>query len=189
MGKVAMRFRKMMFSSIGIFLLDIIIGVLFFVYEDFSADIYSVIVGAGILVHGLFYLIRYIYDGFGRKIFNVDVIFAVASIILGLFGMFNPIKELNLYLILFGVGTCLYGVEMLCFGISFMKKHEETFPLVTFMSLLIIIMGVLAIINPFENFILTARLVSYFSIASGLLGCLCSNLFRRRTFAILDMYK
>jgi hypothetical protein len=71
------------------------------VYEDFSADIYSVIVGAGILVHGLFYLIRYLYDGFGRKIFNVDVIFAVASVILGLFGMFNPIKELNLYLILF----------------------------------------------------------------------------------------
>ena len=70
-----------------------------------------------------------------------------------------------------------------------MSKHEETFPLITLMSLLVIIMGVLAILNPFKQFILTARLISYFGIATGLFGCLYNNLFKRRTNAILDMYK
>jgi len=189
MNKVVQRFKKMMFASMGIFLLDIVVGVLFFMFPEFTTEVSSVIIGALILVHGLFYLIRYVYDGFGKKIFNVDVIFGVACIILGLFSVFNPLEELNIHLLLFGIGICIIGLEMLCYGVMFMKKHEETFPLITLMSILVIVMGALAIINPFEDFILTSRLVSYFAIATGLLGCLYSNLFRRRTNAILDMYK
>lgn len=190
MNKVAMRFKKMMFASMGISILDILVGVLFFMCNDFSNKVCSVIIGALILVHGLFYLIRYIYDGLGRKVFSIDVIFGVEAIIVGLFSMFNPLDNLgNIYLLLFGIGICIIGVEMMCYGIKFMSKHEETFPLITLMSLLVIIMGVLAIINPFSRFILTARLVSYFAIATGLFGCLYNNLFKRRTNAILDMYK
>ena len=189
MNKVAQRFKKMMFASMGIFLLDIIVGILFFMYPEFSTKVYSVIIGALILIHGLFYLIRYIYDGLGKKVFNVDVIFGVAAIILGIFSIFNPMDGLTIYLLLFGIGICIIGLEMLCYGVMFMKKHEETFPLITLMSILVIVMGSLAIINPFEDFILTSRLVSYFAIATGLLGCLYSNLFKRRANAILDMYK
>ena len=189
MGKVAMRFRKMMFSSMGIFLLDIIIGVLFFVYEDFSADIYSVIVGAGLLVHGLFYLIRYIYDGLGKKIFALDVIFGGVAIIWGLFMMFAPAELLSSYLMLYGIGLCVIGLEMLSYGIVFMKKHEETYPLLTLTALLVIIMGILAILNPFKQFVLTLRIISYFSLVTGAFGCSYSNLFKKRTKAILGMYK
>lgn len=189
MNRVASRFKKMMLASIGISILDIIVGVVFFLCNDFSNKVCSVIIGALILVHGLFYLIRYIYDGLGRKVFSIDVIFGVAAIIVGLFSMFNPIENLSMYLLLFGVGICIIGLDMLCYGIIFMSKHEETFPLITLMSLLVIIMGVLAILNPFKQFILTARLVSYFGIATGLFGCLYNNLFKRRTNAILAMYK
>lgn len=189
MNKVTKRFKQMMNFSLGISFLDVLVGMLFFVYSDFSIKVCSVIIGALVLVHGLFYLLRYVYDGLGKKVFAIDVIFGVAACIVGLFCMFNPLEELSIYLLLFGVGIVVIGLEMLCYGLKFMKKREEIFPLVTLMSLLVIIMGVLAIINPFKQFILAERLISYFAVATGLFGCLYNNLFKKRASAILDMYK
>ena len=189
MNRVIERFKKMMFASMGIYILYIIVGLLFFFFDSFSDRIACVILGALMLVHGLFYMVRYIYDGFGKKIFSVDVIFGIASIILGIFTIFIPIEFISSFLLLFGIGICIVGLEILSFGIYFMKKREETFPLFTSMGILIIIMGILAIVNPFKQFVLSFRLVSYFAIATGLFGCSSSNLFKRRTKSILDMYK
>lgn len=189
MNKVIERFKKMMMATMGVFVLDILVGIVFYVFDAFSNREYTVIIGALFLIHGLFYMIRYIYDGLGRKVFAIDVIFGVVAIIFGLFTMFLPAELLEYYLILYGIGICLVGLEMLSYGLIFVKNHEETFPLITLTSLLVIIMGVIAIFNPFSNFILTIRLISYFSIATGLFGCTYCNLFKRRTKAILDMFK
>ncbi len=189
MNKVTERFKKMMFASMGIFALDILVGIVFFMFDTFSDRVCAVILGALLLVHGLFYLLRYVYDGLGKNVFAMDLIFGVCTVILGLFTMFTPEQLVSSYLMLYGIGLCARGLEMLSYGIVFMKKHEETFPLITLTSILVIVMGVVAILNPFSQFVLTLRLVSYFSIATGLFGVMYSNLFRKRTRAILDMYK
>lgn len=189
MNKVTERFKKMMLASMGIFCLDILVGISFLMFDTFTNRVCCVILGALLLVHGLFYLIKYIYDGFGKKVFAIDIVFGVAAVILGLFTMFAPDELISSYLLLYGIGLCVRGLEMMCYGVFFIKKHEETYPIITLTALLVIIMGVLAIINPFNQFILTLRLVCYFSIATGLFGCMYSNLFKRRTRAILDMYK
>lgn len=189
MNRVTERFKKMMFASMGVYVLDIIVGLLFFMFETFNDRVSCVILGALILVHGLFFMIRYIYDGLGKKVFAIDVIFGVIAIILGLFIVFVPIEFVSYYLLLFGIGLCVIGLEMFTFGMVFMKKREETFPLISATGILVIVMGILAIINPFKQFVLTIRLISYFAIATGLFGCSCSSLFNRRTRAILDMYK
>ena len=189
MNKIMERFKKMMFASMGIYILDIIVGILFFMFDTFSDRVSCVILGSLILVHGLFYMIRYIYDGLGKKVFAIDVIFGIAAIILGLFTIFAPAEFISSYLLLFGIGMCIIGLEMFTFGMFFMKKREETFPLISATCILIIVMGIIAIINPFKQFVLTFRLVTYFAIATGLFGCSTSSLFKRRTRAILDMYK
>jgi len=189
MNKITERFKKMMIASIGIYGLDILVGLLFLVCDSFSERVITVILGALLLVHGLFYLIRYIYDGLGKKIFALDVIFGGVAIIWGLFMMFAPAELLSSYLMLYGIGLCVIGLEMLSYGIVFMKKHEETYPLLTLTALLVIIMGILAILNPFKQFVLTLRIISYFSLVTGAFGCSYSNLFKKRTKAILGMYK
>lgn len=189
MNKVIERFKKMMYASMGIYILDILVGLIFFFFDTLSDRVACVILGALILVHGLFYMVRYIYDGLGKKIFSIDVIFGVAAIIVGLFTIFTPVEFVSSYLLLFGIGLCIVGLEIFSFGIIFMKKKEETFPLVTVTGILILIMGIISIINPFKHFVLTFRLISYFVIATGLFGSSFSNLFMRRTRAILDMYK
>ena len=189
MNKVTERFKNMMFASMGVYALDILVGLLFLICDTFTDRVSCVILGALILVHGLFFMIRYIYDGFGRKVFSLDVVFSVAAIILGLFTIFVPTEFVSNYLLLFGIGLCIIGLEIFSYGIVFMKKREEIFPLVTSTGILIVVMGIIAIINPFKDFVLTFRLVTYFAVATGLFGCSCSSLFNRRTRAILDMYK
>ena len=189
MKKITERFKKLMLASLGIAVLDLLVGVLFLIFTTFSTKVCSVIIGALILVHGLFYMIRYIYDGLGRKVFSVDVIFGVAAIILGIFTMLNLYDTVSFYLTLFGIGLFIIGVEQLCFAFKFMKKHEETYPIITIISSAIIIMGIVAIVNPFSLTILTLRLVSYFLIATGLLECLFCNLFKKRANVILDIFK
>lgn len=189
MNKVMERFKKMMLASFGIYALNIVVGLLFFMFNTFSDRVCCVVLGALILVHGLFFMIRYIYDGLGRKVFAMDVIFGVAAIVYGLFMIFVPAELVIHYLLLYGIGLCIIGLEMMCYGIVFMKKREETYPLLISTALLIIIMGIVAILNPFKQFVLTLRLVSYFAIATGLFGCSYSNLFKKRSRAILDMYK
>ena len=85
-------------------------------------------------------MIRYIYDGLGKKVFAIDVIFGIAAIILGLFTIFAPAEFISSYLLLFGIGMCIIGLEMFTFGMFFMKKREETFPLISATGILIIVM-------------------------------------------------
>lgn len=189
MSKITKRFEKMMLISLGVALLDIIVGILFIVCDSFSTSLNMVILGATILIHGLFYIIRYLYDGFGKKVFAVDLIVGVASVVLGLFTIFNPFDPLTLLGVLFCLWLVISGAEKLYYGILFMKKQEDIYPLVTFISVLFFVMGILAIINPFKLFMVISRLVGLFIICGGLFEILICMLFRKRAKYILDMFK
>ena len=69
--------------------------------------------------------------------------------------MLNLYDTVSFYLTLFGIGLFIIGVEQLCFAFKFMKKREETYPIITIISSAIIIMGIVAIVNPFSLTILT----------------------------------
>lgn len=189
MTKITKRFEKMMLLSLGVCVLDIIVGIIFILCTSFSTKINAIILGAFILVRGLFYIIRYIYDGLGKKVFAVDLVAGVAAIILGLFTMFNPFDALTFIGILFGLWLIINGSEKAFFSFKFIEKHEEIYPLMTFMSLLMFLMGLLVIFNPFETFMLITRLIGMFLICSGIFDMMSCMLFRRRAKQILDMFK
>lgn len=189
MNKITKRFEKMMLLSLGVAILDIIVGILFIICTSFSTKVNVVILGSTILIHGLFYVIRYLYDGLGKKVFAVDLIAGVASIILGIFTIFNTFDPLKVLGVMFFIWLLISGSEKLYYGIIFMKKQEDIYPLVTFIAILCYVMGILALINPFELFMVISRLVGLFIICSGLFEILTCTLFRKRAKYILDMFK
>lgn len=188
MDKIVKRFENLMFSSLIMALLDVVVGVIFLVFTDFTAKVNIVILGSLILVHGLFYLIRYIYDGLGNKFFAVDLIMGVAAIILGLFTIFNPFDALKVMGILFCVWLVVNGIEKLFYGYKFLKNQEDIYPLTCFIAILMIVMGVLSAINPFKTFVLITRLVGIFVVCSGLFDAMICLLFRKRAKNILKMF-
>lgn len=189
MRKITNRFEKMMLISMGVSLIDVIVGMLFIICTSFSTRVNMVILGSTILVHGLFYVIRYLYDGLGKKVFSVDLIAGVASIILGVFTIFNTFDPLSVLGILFCIWLFISGGEKLYYGILFYKKQEDIYPLVTFISILFFVMAVLSVLNPFKLFMVISRLVGLFIICSGLFDVLTCMLFRKRSSYILSMFK
>ncbi len=194
MGKIIKRLEKLMLVSLGVCVLDVVVGCLFLFCEAFTTKINMIILGSLIIVHGLFYFIRYIYDGLGRKVFSIDLITGVVAVILGLFTVFSPslINDLNPleYLgPLAGVWMLTTAFENIYFGLKFRQKQEGIYPLVSFISLLKLIMGILVVFNPFSGFMLITRLVGLFLICCGLFEGMVSMLFRERAKAILDIFK
>ncbi len=189
MKKIINKFKKLMLISMSVNVLDIAIGLLFILVTELATKTNVLILGALVLVHGIFCIIRYLYDGLGVKVFAADLVLGVASVILGIFTMLNPFNALKSLGILFGIWLLMLGLELVYYAYRFFKKEEEIYPLIAIISLLIIVMGVLAMFNPFQTFMLITRLVGLFLICSGAFGIMVSNLFKRRAKEILEIFK
>jgi len=189
MNKVISRFKKLMFSSFFVSLLDVIVGILFIIFSEASTKICVVVLGSLILIHGIFYIIRYIYDGLGTKFFAVDLIAGVANIILGLFTIFSPLSPLKYMGVYFCIWAIITGAENLYYAYKFMKANEDIFPLVSIIALLMVVMGLLDLFNPFKRFMLVTRLSGLFLICSCLFEIMVASLFRKRAKYILNIVK
>lgn len=187
--KIVERYYKMMNISVFMYIFDIIVGALLIYYADLAIKIYAVVLGSLMLIHGLFDLIRYLYDGLGNRIFNSDVTMAVSSIIFGLFTIFYTFESINLIGVIFGIWLIVYSFQKSYYLFVLVKNNEEIFPLVGFITLLDFIMGVLVIINPFDSFIIVTKLIGYFSIASSLLNVMYCLLFKKRAKQLLKMFE
>ena len=141
MEVITKRFKKLMTISIIMSIIDIIIGLIFINCTDFATKINIIILGSLITIHGLFFLIRYLYDGLGNKFFAIDLIVAIASIILGVFIIFNPFNYIALKVIgiFFCIWLCFNGLEKLYYSYRFMCVQESIYPLTLFIGLLMII--------------------------------------------------
>ena len=189
MEKVLKRFNLMLNFSILMLVLDIVVGVLFVLVADLSTKIVTIMLGMLIFIHGLFSLLRYVYDGLGNRIFFVDLISFVAYIILGIFTVFNPYGTLEVLGILFGIKLLITGLEKVYYGIKFMRSHEEIYPLILIISILLVVSGILSIVNPFESFMLITKVVGIFMICSALFNAMFYMLLKKRAKNVLDLFE
>ncbi len=193
MNKVIKRMQNLMLGSLGVPLLNVIVGLIFIVGNRYQLTSTIVVLAALLAVEGLFYIIRYLYDGLGKKVFAIDLIVGVVGVILGAFTYFylinNTSQALESIGIILGLWFITIAVEKIYFGIKFAVAQEEIYPLVWFIGILIAIMGLLVIFNPFSSFMLITRLMGLFTICVGLLDGMTSMLFRRRSKEILKLFK
>lgn len=189
MGKIEKRFGTLMYISLIFVLVDIVIGALLMYKLNIPTSIITVLIGSLILIHGLFYLIRYLYDGLGKRFFAHSVIIAVINIVLGVFTIFNPFKTVTILGILYGIYLCSVALDNGLYAYKMFRSSEEIYPLVTIITIFDIVMAVLVMINPFDSFMLTSRLIGLFAICSGLFNGLIAMLFKKRAKNILNLYK
>ena len=189
MDKVTSRFKKIVNYSVLMEIFDIIVGIMLFVYTSFSIKICAVIIGALILVHGLFSLIRYFYDGLASRFFAMDLIVGVSGVILGLFLMFNTFDTLSFLGYLFAAWLIIVGLHRLVYGIKLVKINDEIYPLICMMGLLIVVMGCLVLFNPFESFMLITKLIGIFIVVNTIFEVMTLNLYKKRIEYLLDLFE
>lgn len=189
MKKVESRFKGLMLVSAVMAVIDICIGALLALYLKFTTNISAVIIGTVILLHGIFYLIRYIYDGLGKKVFAINLINAVICIILGVFTLFFDFTDS------FGLGIvyAIYLISNACekgyFGYKLNVANDASYPIVCFIAALSVVMAVLVGFNPFKASMLSTKLVGIFMLCTGVFEGMICKLFFDKTKTILGMFK
>ncbi len=188
MSKVETRFRALMLVSVIIAVLEVAVGVLLTTYLDFSVKLAAVIIGTVILLYGMFYLIRYLYDGLGKKVFAIDLIIAVVNIIIGAFTIFYDFSSINHLGIMFAIHLVSAAVEKGYFGLKLKKIADPAYPLVCTIAILMIVMGVIVSFNPFKEFLLTTKLIGAFMFGAGFFEGMICKLFFSKTETLLKMF-
>lgn len=189
MEKILERFNKIMNISFVFVLIDVVIGLLFINFADKSLVMFTTILGGFILIHGLFSLIKYFYDGLANTIFKTEIFNGIVDVLVGLFAIFFPTKTTIVMGICLAIWLICIGLIKLYFSIVLMKNEEEIYPLTTFIAILIIAMGVVTIFNPFSSFMLLTKLVGIFILCQGLFEGIYISLLKKRAKYVLKVFE
>ena len=188
MERLLQRFNRMMNISIAMVSFDIIVGLLLFLGASFVNKVNAVLLGCLLLVHGLFQLIRYFYEGL-EKFFFTDLILSIVGIVAGLFSIFNPTETITIVGILFGIWMIIYGLERLYYALRLMKNKVEIFPLLLFISVLLVVMGILILFHPFRAFMLLTKLIGLFILVMSILDVMTYSLYKKRNKELLKLFE
>ena len=102
---------------------------------------------------------------------------------------FYKLNSLKMIGILVGIWIIATGLLQLWHSMVFFKNKEEIGPLVMLSSLLVIIMRVLSVFNPFKDYISVIRLLAIFFMAYSVLHGMICFLYKKRAKELLSMFR
>ena len=189
MSKIVERFNKLLNISFLMVAIDFIVGLLFVLKPEISNKVSLIAIGSLILIHGLYALINYFYDGLGNKFYKIELIMGLIMVLLGVFVILNPITTINILAIGTGIWLLVNGIETGYYSIIFWKHNEEIAPLITFVSIAALAMGVIVMFNPFKSFMLVTKLIGLFIIANAGINIIRIILYKKRSKNLLKMFE
>ena len=191
MEVIEKRFKKFQLFSMLVSVFSLIVGGIFLAFENqLLVDIYIVVVGCIVVIAGLFSLVKYFYDGLANDVYKFEIVNGIALLILGAFMLLGNYEDLySIIGIFFGIYYLLTGIMKSYYTFKFLKNNEEIYPLFLIMTILMIVMGILSIFNPFGTFMLITRLISIFLVVGSVLELMSASLFRKRSKYILKIFE
>ena len=103
--------------------------------------------------------------------------------------MFSPSNTLKAIGIVFALWILVIGLVKCYYTYKLMKNDDEIYPLLAFIALLDIIMGIVTLINPFKSFMIISKAVAIFVICYSLVEGVYLSLVKKRSQQILKMFE
>lgn len=122
------------------------------------------------------------------KLFNLSLIYGVLSIIFGLLIILNPLALANIVSLCIGIWMLLSGIIKISNSICIKKLEEESWSVLFGIGLMISLIGLLLIFNPFVELYIT-QVVGGFVIIYAVLDIANSLLFRKRKKELINILK
>ncbi len=169
--------------TIGSILLDIIfiaLGIFLVINPELSTRVSGVLIGIGLIVAGLYAIIKYVLNMDAAFIFTFELIFGILSTIGGILVMANPLAIANFITIIIGLWFIVSAVIKGSIALQFKNYNEETWILNLVISLLTIVLGILLITNPFSAYIVLSTYVGIMIIMYSGMDIVEQLLFRKR---------
>ena len=186
-SKETKRFNNFTTSSIVSSIMTLLIGILVFMLSEQIGTLIGYIIGLIFIYTGMLSIYKYLKRD-GAKLYSLNIIFGILSIILGMGIIIVPTSAISYINILFGIFLIIVGGNKITYGVWFKIGNDPSWSITVVTGIMLILFGVLLISNPFEAFMSATKLVGVFLILSSILDITTAVMLKRRSEEIVKIF-
>jgi len=149
MENLSIRVKKMSIVSIIFSILFIAIGIFLLLKPETAINIICYVLGVLLILWGVVSMIQFFSDKTSESYLSISFIFGAFMFIFGLIILIKPEIIASIIPLLLGIWMLINGVTKLSYSLTINKLSNATVSIIG--SILIIILGVLLIFNPFAG--------------------------------------
>lgn len=146
---LARHLKTLAFGEIIIDLLLIILGIVYCSNPEISINLTCKTIGLLISVSSIYAIIKYLFDE-NLIYYKYDLIYGVISLILGILVFTKPLDSSSLFVIGLAVWLIITSIRKLLVCRLLYEYKDDSFVYVLTISILTLLLGILAIFNPFK---------------------------------------
>ncbi len=146
LGEVKGIFNTITLIEMGIAILFIIFGLVFFSASKISTVVLGILVGLLLISKGVESIFAYLRKG-RIDLFNNDLVFGIILVIIGVISLFTG-KILSIML---GIYFIVSGGQKINYGIFLKKFNESSWLITTGLGVMFIVIGIVAFFTSSEN--------------------------------------
>jgi uncharacterized membrane protein HdeD (DUF308 family) len=179
-------YKRMIWYSIGTALITIITGIILLLVPELSGKVLGIIVGIIFLIEGINSIYKYFHRE-GAKLYNLNLVFGVIYAVLGVVIILVPSSVVEFITICLGIYMIVNGASKVNYALWLKRGNEDSWLITLATGILVAIVGVLVIFNPFASLTLT-KLAGAFLIITGILDFMDTILFKNRSKEIMEIF-
>lgn len=179
-------YKRMIIYSLLTALLTIIMGIVLLLLPNATNKVVGIIVGVIFLIEGINSVYKYFHRE-GAKLYNLNLIFGVLYALLGVVIILYPFTVVEFVTVCLGIYMIINGASKVNYALWLKRGNEESWLITLATGILIAIVGILVIFNPFASLTLT-KLAGAFLIITGILDFMDTILFRNRSKEIMEIF-
>lgn len=179
-------YKRMIWYSIGTSLITIITGIVLLLVPELSGKVLGIIVGIIFLIEGINSIYKYFHRE-GAKLYNLNLVFGVIYAVLGVVIILVPSSVVEFITICLGIYMIVNGASKVNYALWLKRGNEDSWLITLATGILVAIVGVLVIFNPFASLTLT-KLAGAFLIITGILDFMDTILFKNRSKEIMEIF-
>lgn len=179
-------YKRMIIYSLLTALFTIIMGIVLLLLPNVTNKVVGIIVGIIFLIEGINSVYKYFHRE-GAKLYNLNLIFGVLYALLGVVIILYPFTVVEFVTVCLGIYMIINGASKVNYALWLKRGNEESWLITLATGILIAIVGILVIFNPFASLTLT-KLAGAFLIITGILDFMDTILFRNRSKEIMEIF-
>lgn len=179
-------YKRMIWYSIGTALITIITGIVLLLVPELSGKVLGIIVGIIFLIEGINSIYKYFHRE-GAKLYNLNLVFGVIYAVLGVVIILVPSSVVEFITVCLGIYMIVNGASKVNYALWLKRGNEDSWLITLATGILVAIVGVLVIFNPFASLTLT-KLAGASLIITGILDFMDTILFKNRSKEIMEIF-
>lgn len=147
----------------------IILGILLLFQSELTILSISYVLGAILIAIGVLAIIRFVKNDNNLTKSELDIIYGVVTIIMGLLIIQNPQAIASVIPIILGIAIIINSATKLQYAFELKRNSNDRWKVTMLVSIISTICGVMLLFNPFRGAVLLTKIVGIFIIIYSIL--------------------